>query len=332
MRKTENTRDGPCSPPADWDDWKSSTGSFPYYLLHRMGSRQVGQWDSCKMSCGEHMEVNALILGQKGIGRWKSWCMQAFLQGHLLNESLNRSGSQDMKSSNILAEGEDFSFLPSASPHHSLLSVGSKGEIQAWFKRAWDIGTAWPFLLITKHAISHNCEPRCPHMRDAIKVFLGSCQQFILSMATHIQWSDGTGCNHTELCVLTEFLYTQWYYTPVIAAPVLPQDGPCACLSLPLLINANVCNLLFITSLTKKCLRVILAILRGFLHSTAVSYRIQNWGDCVTIWPPLQSYQEHLQPCSRPKPCHTPGGDWEVRRWLGPCIPECSWDCLLTLS
>lgn len=134
------------------------------------------------------MDINTLILGQKGIGRWKSWFMQAFLQGHFLNESLNRqwSGSQDMRSSSILAE-EDFmryflSFLSSASPHHSVLSVGSKGGIQAWLERAWDTGTAWPFLLITKYATSHNCEPHCPWK---------GCHQRILGQLTAIHLVNG---------------------------------------------------------------------------------------------------------------------------------------------
>lgn len=163
------------------------------------------------------MDVNTLVMGQKGIGRWKSWCMQAFLQGHHLNESLNRSSSQDMKRSNILAQGEDFSFLPSASPHHSLLSLGSKGEIQAWLERAWDTGRAWSFLLITTYATSHNREPHCPNTTDAIKVFLGSCWQFVMLMATHTQWcclmtldTITLSCLYWHNCYLLSDTTPQW--------------------------------------------------------------------------------------------------------------------------
>lgn len=192
------------------------------------------------MSCGEHIEVNTLILGQKGIGRWKRWHMQAFLQAHLLNESLNRPGSQDTKSSNILAEGEYFSFFPSASPHHSLVSVGSQGKILAWLERAWDTRAAWPFLLITKHSTSHNCEPHCSHTQGAIKVLLGSCQQLIFSMPTHIQWCCLMALDAATLtCVLTGLLFTQFYYIPVTAATALPQHCPRACLSHPLFIKVS---------------------------------------------------------------------------------------------
>lgn len=84
--------------------------------------------------------------------------------------------------------GKSLQLCPSASPHHSLLSVDSKGDIQVWLERAWDTGTAWPFLLVIKYATSHNREPHCPNTTDAIQVFLGSCWQFIVLMATHIQW------------------------------------------------------------------------------------------------------------------------------------------------
>lgn len=113
--------------------------------------------------------------------------------------------------------GRSLQLPPSASPHRSLLSVDSKGEIQAWLERAWDTGTAWPFLLITKHATSHNCEPHCPNTADAIKVFLGGCRQFIVLMATHIQWCclvtlDATtlSCVSWQNCYLLGDTTPQW--------------------------------------------------------------------------------------------------------------------------
>lgn len=257
------------------------------------------------------MEANSLILGQKGIGRWKSWCMQAFLCRHLLNESLSRSGSQDVKSSNILAEGGDFNFLPSASPHHSLLSVDSKGEIQAWLERTWDTGTAWPFLLIAVYATSHNCEPLSTH-KGCHQVILGqlSAIHLVNGHPHPMVLSDGTACNHTELCVLTELLFTRCYYTPVIAAPVLPQKCPHACLSLPLLIKARGCLKCAISSFTKKSLpspgNVCLLCWPcsgGFPIPQQSVTGFRTRVACVTIQPSIQSYQEYLQPCSRPKPC-----------------------------
>lgn len=277
------------------------------------------------------MDVNTLILGRKGIGRWKSWYMQAFLQGRLLNESLNRSGSQDMRRSSILAE-EDFmryflSFLSSASPHHS---IGYKRGIQAWLERAWGTGTAWPFLLITKYATSHNCEPHCPCTSMPSKYF------WAVESNSSCQWlpTNGTGCSHTVFCVLTELLFTQWYYT--LDCSPSPPSSLSSCMSVSPSFHKSkwvtkVCNLLlFTTSLIKGCFPVVLAVLWGFSHSTAVCSRIQNWGGLchhMDTTPIIQGTCSHAQGQNHPKDLLI-----SRRRWLHPCAPECFWDCLLTLS
>ncbi|KAK4832400.1 hypothetical protein QYF61_022535 [Mycteria americana] len=109
--------------------------------------------------------------------------------GHPLNESLKSSGSQEMKSSNILAEGESFRYtsLPSAFPHHSLLAASSKGEIQTQPERGWCTGTAWFFLLVTKHATS----PATAGQSRATPSTHEGCRQSMLGQLSTIHPVDG---------------------------------------------------------------------------------------------------------------------------------------------
>lgn len=72
-----------------------------------------------------------------------------------------------------------------------------------------------------------------------------------------------------------------WCYTLVIVTPVLPQHGPCACLSLPLLTTASgwlkhVTSSFTSLPLTRKRFPIVVATVWGFSHSTEVCDRIPD--------------------------------------------------------
>lgn len=156
-----------------------------------------------------------------------------------------------MKINNILAEGESFMYtsLPSTSSHHSPLPASTQGEIQAQPKRAWCTGTAWFFLLVTKHATS---PATAGQSWTTLSTHEGCCQSVLGQLlTTHpvnghshpVVVSDDSGCSHTVGCPKQQFWQNCyllfWFYTLVIVTQILPKQGPHACLSLPLLTKAS---------------------------------------------------------------------------------------------